>query len=114
MAQFFSLSQCLAIRQPGMFDVIQPASLSAIIGFTFKSGVKQTWLQTGEFILGQRSTMDLSSFTQSPLLCAMCLAPHTEYNYSIVVHKKNMTKTSAKPFLHDSHSSLIRPELTQA
>lgn len=58
--------------------------------------------------------MDLSSFTQSPLLCAKCLDPYTEYNYSTVVHKKNMTKTPAKPFLRDSHSCSIRPELTQA
>lgn len=87
---------------------------SAIIGFTFKSGMKQTWLQTdGEFILGQKSTMDLSSFTQSPLLCVKCLDPYTEYNYSIVIHKKNMTKTPAKPFFEGSHNCSMHPDRRQ-
>lgn len=51
--------------------------------------------------------MDLSTFTQSPLLCVKYLGPYTEHNYSGVIHKKNMTKTPTKPYLGGSHNPLL-------
>lgn len=112
MAQFLSLSLCLATRSLAVCH--NPASFapSAIIEFTLNRVWKKTWLQTDwEFILGQRSTMDLSSFTQSPLLCVKYLGPYTERNYSGVIHKKNMTKTPTKPYLGGSHNTLLHTDL---